>query len=98
MADTLLARKPLDTAISEPRFLAVDVPDAVLVEKEGGDDLAASMTARGHPVSRLTWPGQASAIHCPNGVTVSSSRSALCRVVHDNRGYGLSSFSDESGG
>lgn len=98
MADTLLAGKPLDTALSEPRFLAVDVPDAVLVEKNGGEDLAASLTARGHPVSRLAWPGLSSAIHCPNGVTGSSSRSALCRVVHDERGFGLSSFSDESGG
>jgi gamma-glutamyltranspeptidase/glutathione hydrolase len=97
MAETLLAGKALDVAVNAPRFLAVDVPDAVLVEKEGGDDLAASLSAKGHPVSRLSWPGLASAIHCPNGVTQSSRRSALCRVVHDPRGYGLSSFSDESG-
>ncbi|MDF1750749.1 MAG: gamma-glutamyltransferase [Alphaproteobacteria bacterium] len=98
MADTLLTEKPLDAALAEPRFLAVDVPDAVLVEKEGGDELAASLKAKGHPVSRLSWPGLATAIHCPSGITRSSSRSALCRVVHDPRGYGLSSFSDERGG
>ncbi len=97
LADTLLARQPLDAVIGQPRFLAVDVPDAVLVEErasdEGGDDLAARLSALGHPVSRLDWSGKAAALHCPEGLSGGRSSSALCRVVHDPRGVGLSSSS-----
>jgi gamma-glutamyltranspeptidase/glutathione hydrolase len=93
LADTLLARVPLDEAIAAPRQLAVDVPDTVLVEEEGGDELAAALAAKGHPVSRLGWTGTASAVHCPLGLD-SDSNEALCRVVNDPRGFGLSTFSE----
>lgn len=94
MADTLLADVKLDQAIAKPRILAVDSPDTVLVETENGDDLAADLQAKGHPVSRLTWQGKVNAVHCPLGIHPDRTREAVCGVVHDPRGNGLSPYSE----
>lgn len=93
LAETLLARTGLDDAMVAPRVLAVDVPDTVLVEQEGGDGLAAALSAKGHPVSRFDWNGKVSAVHCPLGLN-ENLQQTLCRVVHDPRGFGLSTFSE----
>lgn len=94
MADTLLADKKLDKALAEPRLLAVDSPDTVLVETENGDELAAALEAKGHPVSRLTWQGKVNAVHCPLGIYPDRTREAVCGVVHDPRSNGLSPYSE----
>ncbi|MBO6836462.1 MAG: gamma-glutamyltransferase [Alphaproteobacteria bacterium] len=94
MADTLLANEKLDQVIAKPRLLAVDSPDTVLVETEGGDELAAVLQSKGHPVSRLTWQGRVNAVHCPLGIRPDRTREAVCGVVHDPRGNGLSPYSD----
>lgn len=89
MAEVLLAGNGLRDTVAAPRFLAVDAPDTVLVEKEGGDDLAAELTARSHPVSQLSWQGKMNAIYCPRGLSENSEGANLCEVANDPRGFGL---------
>lgn len=95
MSDTLLAETPLGQAMAAPRMLAVDVPDTVLVEQSGGDDMAATLKSMGHPVSRVPWQGQAAAAYCPNGLS-DRTENPVCSLVSDPRGAGLASFSSES--
>lgn len=91
-ADTLLGGMSLADAMKAPRQFAVETPDTVLVEDDGGDALAAHLSARNHPVERLSWRGQVSAIHCPLGLG-EASEDRICEVVQDPRGSGLAAFS-----
>lgn len=93
MAETILADRPIEQTVADPRMLAVDAPDTVLVEEGGGDALASELEGLGHPVSRLSWQGRANAVHCPTGLGAERER-AICRPVHDPRGHGLSPFSE----
>ncbi|NMM44647.1 gamma-glutamyltransferase [Rhodospirillaceae bacterium KN72] len=94
LADTLLAGQTIEQSIEEPRFLAVDVPDAVIVENRNGDALAQSLSAKGHKVSRLDWQGRASAIYCPKGLDGTSTEARTCQAVSDPRGHGLAPYSE----
>lgn len=95
MSETLLARRPLEEAIEQPRLLAVDTPDTVLFEEGRGDDLAAEMTSRGHPVTRFDWRATTNAIHCPQGTGRSNREARACQIRTDPRGFGLGAFSEE---
>lgn len=89
IADVLLAGSSLTDSVAGPRFLAVDAPDTVLVEKEGGEALAASLSALSHPVSQLAWQGKINAIFCARGLNENSEGENLCEVANDPRGFGL---------
>lgn len=94
MSETLLARRPLGEAMDNPRLLAVDTPDTVLVETGRGDALAQTLEARGHPVSRFDWRATANAVHCPQGLGGSDRSDRSCQVLTDPRGAGLGAFSE----
>ncbi len=94
MAQTLLGDVPVEQAVAAPRLYASDAPDTVLVEEQGGNDLAASLVALGHPVSRFNWQGRVTALHCPNSFSVSRREGSRCGVVADPRGFGLAPFSN----
>lgn len=93
-AETLLAGEPLGRAIGAPRFLSLDVPTLILVEKTGaGAALGEVLAARGHEVKETEWLGQAAAVHCPNGLPATEEKQ-VCRVAHDPRGAGLSAVAE----
>jgi len=94
MAETLLGGTRLDDAVAAPRFYASDAPDTVLVEEQGGDALASSLAALGHPISRFNWQGRVMALDCPSSFSANRRAGSRCGVVADPRGFGLAPFSN----
>ncbi len=93
-AETLLAGRDLGSVIADPRYLALDIPTQVLVEKtQAGQEIGAILSQKGHKVESFDWIGQVTALHCPNGLPAAEKKQ-VCRVAHDPRGAGLSSVAE----
>ena len=81
-ANAMLLKRPLTEAMGMPRALHPGLPDRVFAEPGA----ATVLRARGHVVEELPSLGQASAIHCSQGL---HEQRASCGVAADERGHGL---------
>jgi gamma-glutamyltranspeptidase / glutathione hydrolase len=88
MFETLLAKKNLKAAISEPRLHYETVSDEVVIEDREKKDRLVSLISLGHKVRRLPNIGRVNAISCPEGLP---SPNPQCDVQADPRGSGVTS-------
>jgi gamma-glutamyltranspeptidase/glutathione hydrolase len=81
--------KPAD-AVSAPRLTYNAAIDATTVES-AGDDMAHSLTVRGHRVGRVPALARVNILYCEGGARRDGQS---CRIATDPRGFGLALGAD----
>lgn len=72
--------------LNEPRVFLAGQPDATLVEPDIGEEVAESLSKRGHILKEAPSLGRVNAIYCSRGL---SHEEGDCHFVNDRRGFGL---------
>lgn len=89
-AATVIGGQRMDKQIGRPRLHNAG-GETVYLESSAGDDVAAGLAKRGHPVATVKSLGRVNAVHCPSGYPVDPEK-ILCWAVSDPRGFGLAAF------